>query len=222
MVFMENEKTPEKVLEDITSKDSSSPKKNPNLNKQLFYVLLSIGIFIMIILAMPSLIRLTKQFNYHGVKFEKMKKGELTLYNTQVPLYDSSGKKYGDYNFYLRNDPRDLENISFNGTLYFTKNVVINATQEFRCDAYRPIAFDNLRQLYTIIGADVIKDPNATCDSLGRYTYLNVKPGNETKIEQVGPACYDLVVGDCEVLKTTERFMDEMFVKINNISKTNA
>lgn len=220
---MEEEKTPEKVLDEIKTEDKEKPKNNPKLNKQLAYILVGIGIAVIITLAMPYLINLTKQFNYKGVRFKVIKQGELTFYNTQIPLYNSSGKKYSNYNFYLRNDPRNLENIPFNGKLYFKKNMVINATQDFtKCDKYSVIAFANLAQLYAVMGTKVIKDLNASCDAQGRYTYLNVKTGNETKIEQVGPSCYDLIVSNCEVLNITERFMDETFIKINNETKISA
>lgn len=220
---MEEEKTPEKVLEELKTEDNKESKDNPKLNRQLAYVLVTIGLIVLITFAMPYLINLTKQFNYHGVKFKIIQQGKLTLYNTQIPLYNSSGKKYADYNFYLRNNPKNLENIPFNGKLYFLRNMVINSTEDFtKCDKYSPIAFANLAQLYTIMGTKVIKDLNASCDKQGRYIYLNIKTGNETKIEQVGPACYDLVVNNCEVLNITEKFMVETFIKINNETKINA
>lgn len=215
----ENNESPEKILGEIKKENKKDPKNNPKLNKQLMYVLLALGIFIIIILAMPYIIDLTKKFNYEGVEFKTIQQGELTLYNTQLPLYDSSEKKYADYNFYLRNDPRDLEKVPFEGELFLLKNVVINSEEDFKCEGYGIIAVANLRQLYETIGAKVITDHNASCDILGRYVYLDLVSGNETKIEKFGPSCYHLIINDCEILEVTERYMTEIFIKINNETK---
>ena len=62
----------------------------------------------------------------------------------------------------------------------------------------------------------MVKDENATCDISGRYSYFTLKPGNETKIKQEFPFCYDIVVNNCEVLEATEKIMLEILVKRNN------
>ena len=62
----------------------------------------------------------------------------------------------------------------------------------------------------------MIKNESIGCDFFGQYMYINLKAGNETKIEQVGPVCYDVIINDCEVLPGVERLMLEIFVKRNN------
>ena len=69
------------------------------------------------------------------------------------------------------------------------------------------------------LGIKVIKDPNATCDSEGKYMFLNIQPGETTKIKQTGPSCYVMEVKDCEILKATERMMVETFVRYEEVSK---
>jgi len=78
------------------------------------------------------------------------------------------------------------------------------------------------------MGADIKDDSNAnesniTCDEQGRYNYINIKKGDETKIEKIGPACYEMTFSDCEILEVTERYMLKMFVqaKDRNISVGN-
>ena len=66
-----------------------------------------------------------------------------------------------------------------------------------------------------MVGTKVIRDENATCDSEGRYMYINLKSGDKTKIEQSGNACYDILINNCEILEGTERFMVETFAKLN-------
>jgi len=45
--------------------------------------------------------------------------------------------------------------------------------------------------------------------------YINLKEGEETKIEQTGTACYDILINNCEILEGTEKFMVETFAEIN-------
>ena len=119
-----------------------------------------------------------------------------------------------NYNFFLRNDPRKSK-VDFNGELEIKKLAVMNSEEEFSCDGNGIIAVANLRQLYEMVGTKIIRDENATCDSEGRYIYINLKEGEKTKIEQIGKACYDIVINNCEILEGTERFMVETFAKIN-------
>lgn len=211
------DKNAEEILKELDKKPEDIAKKQ---NKQLRNILIGIGIFILLILAVVLFFNSVRHFEYEGVDFEVVKEGEgeniLILYNTKIPLYDSSGEKYADYNFYLRNDPRELKDILFEGDLFFLTNMVINSTEDFHCEGYGILAVANLVQLYEVMGTKVIKDENATCDEQGRYSYLNLKPGNETKIEKVGPACYDIIINNCEILKGTEKFMVETFIMINN------
>ncbi len=166
-------------------------------------------------------------FTYKGVKFDTVKFCDsgppcLILYNTSLPV-KSNGTDYvvtmpkdstNNYLFYLRNDPRKL-NVSFNGTPVYNKNIVLKYESPFVCND-SALAGANFDLLYKILGANVIKDQNATCDPYNRYTYIDFLPGNETKIVQFGPACYNIYIKGCEVLQGTEKYMIETFVKVND------
>ena len=47
--------------------------------------------------------------------------------------------------------------------------------------------------------------------------FLKISPGETTNIKQFGAKCYLIDIADCEILKGIERFMVEMFVKIDGI-----
>src|SRR3989344_3341023 len=204
----------EEALNEIEGKPDKTQIERER--KQLRNVLLGLGIFVILIVLAVFFINSIKSFEYKGTKFDIVREGNLILYNTKVALFDENGVHYQNYNFFLRNDPRDLAKaVKFNGELELKKLVVINSEEEFNCDGDGIIAVLNLRQLYEILGAKVVKDENATCDSEGKYMYINLKEGKETRIEQTGTACYDILINNCEILEGTEKFMVETFAKVN-------
>ncbi|VVB83668.1 Uncharacterised protein [uncultured archaeon] len=165
-------------------------------------------------------------FEVKGVKFATEKVGQLTLYRTSVPgIINESGAfvigssktgKEADYNFYFRKDPRKLEDsVPFQGVIKLKKENVINLSSSFNCNGDGMIAIANLLRLYEVIGGNMIKDVNASCDSQGRYGFLNIREGNESLIDKSGPACYNINVQNCEILDTTERFMLEALSEVN-------
>ena len=212
----DNSKNDAKNAEEILDELESGPKEDhvkKRQNKQLRAIFIGLGVFIALIAAFPFFINSSNSFEYEGVDFKIVQEGELTFYNTKVPLY-SNGEYYNDYNFYLRNDPRKL-NVKFTGALIFNKEMVISAEDPFSCGGYEIIAIENLKRLYQLYDRKVIKNESLGCDILGRYTHINLKSGDETKIELIGPACYNIIINDCEILEGTEKFMIETFVKMN-------
>ncbi len=202
------------VCEDVSS---ATKKEIEEQNKMLRNIFIGIGIFIFVILLVAFFINSVRHFEYKDVKFKIVEEGEIIFYNTAFPMFHSmTGEHIADYNFYIRNDPRKLEKVPFNGELVLLDNLVVNMTGDFHCDGNGIIAIANLVKLYEIIGTNVMKDENATCDSQGRYMFIQIQEGDETSIEQFGPACYNINVNNCEILEATERFMTETFVNINN------
>lgn len=184
-------------------------------NKQLKIFFAMIGIVVVVILTTMFVVNKMKNFEVDGVTFNVVK--EIAPYRTSLPvIYEG---KNASYNFYLRNDPRKLtEEIPFDGKIKLEvpmNQMVINITGEVDCNKDSGIAVGNLVSLYRVSGISVIKDENATCDNKGRYLFLQIEPGNETRIEQTSGACYTLYVNNCEILKGTERFMVETFEQIH-------
>ena len=184
-------------------------------NKLLKNVLIILGILIVSFIGGYFVVNSMKHFEYKGLEFDIVE--EIAPYRTSLPVI-YRGEKV-PYYFYLRKDPRKLDNVSFNGEIVLLKNMVVNTTDEIDCEGDGIIAIANLVKLYNVIGVKVIRDGNASCDSEGKYMFVQIKKGNETKIEQFGPACYEISISNCEVLEATEKFMIETFVKFKEESK---
>lgn len=183
-------------------------------------VLLILGAFVLFFALWMIISYNQARFDYEGVVFEKV--NEIAPYRTSIPIdyqnpITGNAIEERDYYFYLRNDPRKLDYIPFDGNIEFKDNMVVNSTEDFNCGGRGVIGVANLAKLYQVLGANVIKDESANCDPDGRYIFLQLEKGNESKIEQVGPACYTLYISNCEVLEVTEKFMIETFTKIDEI-----
>ncbi|MBU0894372.1 MAG: hypothetical protein KKF48_04800 [Nanoarchaeota archaeon] len=188
-------------------------------NKTLKKIFVFLGVFILIITLWVIFINSTKHFEYRGITGNVIKEGELIFYQTTVPMKYQG--EWVDYNIFLRNSPKSLERIPFDGEINLLHNMVLESEEEFSCDGKGIISIVNLKNLYNVVGTKVIKDENATCDPEGRYMFLRIQNGDVTSIEQVGPACYNLNVNNCEILEVTEKFMVETLVKANEIVNEN-
>tara|TARA_Y100000034_G_scaffold76680_1_gene92135 strand:+ start:239 stop:946 length:708 start_codon:yes stop_codon:yes gene_type:complete len=184
-------------------------------NKILRNIFISIGIIVVLILLGYLAVNNIRNFEHQGVNFETVKfcdvKPCLILYQTSLPVISNGNK--AEYNFYLRNDPRNL-NVSFKGEVNLIPNMVVNATSDFNCNGDGIISMANLVKLYEIIGTSVIKNEALECDPSGNHMFLQIQEANETSIEQFGMACYTLNVNNCEILEVTEKFMIETFVEV--------
>jgi hypothetical protein len=170
----------------------------------------------LIIVGIVILTNFLSHFKYHDIGFAIEKYGgNLVVYRTTFAVI--SGGKQLDYNVYLRNDPRELEkDIPFIGDLELKNDLVVNVTGDINCEGYGVISLANLVNLRAI-GINVIRNESLGCDSQGRYLFLHISPGNVSEVKQTGTACYELSVSNCEVLKVTERFMTESFIKAKNL-----
>lgn len=195
-------------------KKHATKKELKEQNKTLRNVLIGLGLLVVIFIAIILFMQSMSKFTYINTKFELTKEGSLLFYKTTLPVYYQGDIR--DYNFFIRNDPRKLEQVEFDGKIRLLKNVVVNIS-DIRCDGDEVIAIANLVKLWDVLGADVIKDENATCDPHGRYVYLNIIEGDETKIVEKNEACYDMIIGNCEILEGTEKFMVETFVEVNKV-----
>lgn len=207
-----------KTVCDIIPEKKASENQIKKENEILKNLIIVLGFILIIFIAGYFFVNSVRHFEYEGVDFNVIKEGNLIFYNTIFPMY-SDGKHTADYNFYLRNDPRKLDNIGFDGNLKLSKNAVINMTEEFNCDGDGMISIANLLKPLNVLGVDVIQDKNATCDPQGRYMFIQIQPSdsNVSKITQTGELCYNIEINECEILKTTERFMLELFIRFNEV-----
>ena len=227
------------LLNSSDSPDGSSDTDSPNgsekiLNKnqikkenkilQNFFIW--IGIFVVLLGLWLLILYSQANFTYQGLKFNKMKQGNLILYHTKIPVF-YQGKNY-NYNLYLRKNPKKskvnfdkvsmlpngtLEKAPSQGKINLREMMVLNISNEFQCKGDGVVSVANLQQSLKYLGTKVIHDPNATCDDLGRYLFVKVLAGNRTRIEQTSPTCYNLYVNNCEVLDVTEKFLVESIVE---------
>ena len=129
-------------------------------------------------------------------------------------MYNGSLRQY---NFYLYSDPRIIERkVPFNGSIVIVpqSTVILNITGNLNCNGDGIIAVANLNTLYSLIGK-VTKDSNATCDSSGRYIFINIQNSSETSIQEIAPACYNINVNNCQILAGVERYMTQTFSTIS-------
>jgi len=218
---VENKKTGKEreVVKKVGSREEHADKKElKKQEKQLKVFLWILGFVILAIFVVYFGLKMIRVNYYEDVKFETIQEGDLIFYNTMIPLYDKSGDKIADYNFYLRTNPNKLEKIPFEGDMILLKGYTMNITEEFNCNGDGSITYANLMGQNEVIGIAYIKDDKAGCSSESKYNYFEIKSGNETKIVQrqnefgEGISCYDVYVNNCEIIPATEKIMAENFV----------
>ena len=184
-------------------------------NKTLKNIFIGLGVIVFIIAVVILSINSAKHFEYNGVEFKVIQEGEIIFYNAVFPLYQGmTGKHIADYNIYLRNSPKKLEKVVFDGEVNLKPDTVINTTVNFNCDGDGVIAIANLAQVLETFGTNVIKNPEIGCDApRNEYVFIQIREGNETRIEQFAPTCYNFYVNDCEILEVTEKFIVDLLVE---------
>ncbi len=186
----------------------STPDQIKHENKLLRNILLMLGAIVLGFFMVLIIYYSISHFEFEGVKYNILKEKDVTFYHTNFPSNFVYSGKTVEFNVYLRNDPRKLKSIPFEGNINLLEMAVIDSEDNFDCEGDGVIAIANFNQIMKAIGVEVIKDPDySRCDSSGRYMFFNLKSGDETKIAQTGPACYDFEINDCEVLQVTERFL---------------
>jgi hypothetical protein len=190
-------------------------KERKEENKILKVVLFFIGVFFLALVIAFVSMKSSNHPKYGGLTFNAIQEGQLQLYQTSIPTIHNGN--VADYNIYLRNNPKELKkNVDFDGQIDSLDDTVINITKEFDCNGDQVIAIANLINVYAAINKKIMKDDNASCDELGRYMYLVIQPGEETRIDQFGPSCYNIQIKECEILPGTERFIIELLAKANS------
>lgn len=215
-------KTEVKTVHGSVEEKHAGKKEIEHQNNILKWILIIAGAFLIVLILWGIISYNIINFSYRGVDFQLV--DELAPYKASFPVI-IDGKNV-IYNIYLRNDPRILgKEVPFNGNMHFGNKfsdgmyrLVVNSTEELDCDGDEIISVVNMGNLKAN-GIKVVKDPNAACDPEGRYMFANIVLGNKTEINTVGYSCYDIVINDCEVLKGTERFMTEVFVKYSEFAR---
>lgn len=208
----------DKINENIDKSEEKEEKREESKpdKKQIFeenkILKVFLGIIFLIVVVIVSYLifyNSSKAFTYEGIKYVVDTSGQSPLYDTVLPL------KTTNYNVYLRNDPRTLaKTVPFNGTFYLKPYMALNYSNDIHCSGYGTVAVVNLMNLYDALGTKVVYDPNATCDPQQRYVDVNIRVANETSIQEIAPACYNINVANCDVIPATERYMTETISEV--------
>ncbi len=222
------EEVREEIIEDMNEKlekeEEKEEKEKPN-KKQLQSerkILFIFGVVLLLLLAsfIGYLIfsNNVKSFTSKGITYDMQKEGTLTLYHARIPIiYNGS---YYHFNVFFRNDPRKLESeVPFNGSIIFMRNMAINYNSDIICGGDGTVAIANWLNVYKYLGVNVVRDPNATCDPLHRYVYVNISVSNETSIEETALGCYQINVNHCDILPATERFLTDSIAYYENVTQ---
>lgn len=202
----------ENELEDLGEDERGSSRENSFL-RNLFIFL---GIVVIGLVAGFFIFGEAATFEYRGVNFTIADFCDggpcLRTYNTKIPvLYDGG---IANYNFYIRNDPRDLElQVPFNGDLVLAKNMLIDVNYNRECEGYSSVAMDNFGTLMRVVGTNMTAEEGLVCSPDVEDMQVIIEEGEETKIERIGETCYVISIKECEVLRGIERFMTEVFVE---------
>lgn len=211
-----NENIEKSKREEEKAEDAHISKKQVLEENRILMIILGILLlFVAAFVVYMFVARDAGNFTFNGVKYSTVKQGKLTFYNTKIPVVEQG--KTVQYNFYIRNDPRTLnESVPFdaNGSLYIRPVMNLNYSNDIACNGDGTIAIANLVNLYTVLGTKIVRDSNATCDPQQRYVDVNIKVSNRTDVEEIAPACYVINVANCEILPATERYMIETFSTI--------
>jgi hypothetical protein len=206
----------EKGKEKIVSTDSKEevlvekPGQKKHQKKVLITFLITLGLIIVAVFASNYYLENLRYSDYDGVPFTTVAEGDLIFYRSSIDIMYKGALT--PYNFYLRTKPKILEKIPFDreGFELMKYSVINYEISDFECEGDQVIAFANLKKIQDIVGIHSMKDPAATCDKEGRYTYFNFIPGETTTFEKLGDKCYNVYVAECKILPATEKIMAEI------------
>ncbi len=199
--------------------------------KQLKYVVITMIAIVVVALVVYYWVQESKRFEYGGIKFEEIDSNKIKMYQGKIPIKDAGGNLVANYNIFLRNDPRELDDIAVNGSIRFMPNVVASLAPEAERDCSdNGIAGANffgflksagLKTLLAYNNQRYAEERNASyavCRQNVGYTLVSIVKGSENKITQNSQDCYTLEFKDCDILKVVERFIVASYAQSKGIS----
>ncbi|MDO8528646.1 MAG: hypothetical protein Q7S06_02015 [Nanoarchaeota archaeon] len=232
----------EKIEEEKIDEEKAEDKNKHN--KIIIGVFIAIIFVAALFVVVHLIVNSMNQFTYKGVEFaiDKTTLVGKTVYRTSIPVErkDSiTGKMISsaDYNFWLRNDPRQLDKKVpvTNGKLNFAKNIVLDlTTDKLFCEGDWNIGLQNSLNLFHLLGFNVsVKNNTTEYGSASEFMFITIQIGNSTNIEKKSPEMnldnkgevqtkdensYNLNVNNCEVIPAFERLMLEAFARYAEVA----
>jgi len=173
----------------------------------------------------------SKKFEFAGLKFEKIKEGSLTFYNTNFPLKDIFGNTVSYLPAYFREDPRKLANITIDGAIKLKSTVALAADSDIlRCEdsilAGTTLSVFLAKAGISSFGATTNKTEaeyfNRTyvdCGNTSQYSIVMFKNSTVDRIDELlSPNCYVISIANCNFMNVTERFMMGVYAHSAGIS----
>lgn len=214
----------------IESKRIIQENPNKTVETQFFWL---VSIIILIILAfvfVPVLYhQIFEKFEYAGVKFEKIKEGQLTFYHGQFPII-YKGNFSAIYNVYLRNDPRN-NNIPINTNLTLSQKVSISLNNDVHLCEDMMLGQSELGKFISafpfvknvtagVYNTSVAKEYNVsqiTCKNASKDNTVLVIQLSDTPSIEMGEKdnCYLINIGQCKYLESAERYVVGAMAQIN-------
>lgn len=205
----------------VVSGDGNNGKsESKKQEKQVKWIIIGMILVLLIVILVYFVIQESKKFDYAGLRFEKIMFDKLLLYHGKIPIISMAGNVIANYNLYLRNDPRKLENIKINGNIRLTQKVIVsldNGAEKGCSDAGIAGAnfFSFLKAAGLNVGVAYINQTYARerngdyviCSDSGNESVIIIKQSKENKITQEKNNCYVIEFKECDILKATERFM---------------
>lgn len=208
--------------------DSGVSPLEKEQNKQL------IVIFTIFLLILGSLIagylyvQQLNNFSYGGVDFQRGKEGDVVFYHGRFPI-NYQGQTLKVFNLYLRIDPRKND-IPIATNFSLSSEVIVTFEPGLEKCELAIVGQSTLAQFVSsfpwvkkVTGAvsnktyaeefniDFADCSNETIDK----TIILAKMSETPSIEKEGENCYILNVGNCEYLKTSERYIVGVIAEIN-------
>lgn len=212
-------------------KEKTEKVKKVQNNNQIKYLIAGMIVVLVLVFGVYYVFQSMNNFDYAGMKFQKQTFGKIEVYNTKIPITGSSGNVLANYNLYLRNDPRDLGNIILPAELRLQKNVVVSVDPRFESGCSDDgIAGANFFTFMKTAGyqvslaytnesyADERNASYAPCVENSTHSTITITEGSEDRVFQEDTDCYVIEVKDCDILKTTERFMAGVLAGFNGVS----
>ncbi len=216
----EEKKEPGEGLDTLSSASTSPITPAPEIKSQNLYVKMIILLMVLVLLAVGGVAwyrYASNTFEYVGLDFQREMFDKLLLYHAKIPITSPTGNVIANFNFYLRNDPRTLEEIPIQGRIALKKEAIIALDSSMEDCSDNSIAGVNLGQFLAAAGVKALPGSTdqtqaeeqglyyASCDA--PVPVIITEKAEKTQILQEG-SCYKIQVAECnDVVKATERFM---------------
>lgn len=225
----------EEIEEEIETPLKEDIKKKQN-RQVMIAIFLMIAVTVIILATPFIYAHFFTKFTYMNLEFQKTKLGKIDFYSTRIPIVNKAPvpgelidrkSAVAQYSINFRTDPRKAGYIKINTTFNNTNQIdFVKANTAYisldpsmeKCDV-NSVALINfagiLRDFAGLQIKSAVSDENAsrelkipyvTCKKNEWNTVINIRSGNETKIEKTGKNCYELVYKDCEIMEVTEKF----------------